>query len=48
MVYELFFSYYDQDPENDEEMIIDSQEKNFWNNQGLKEKKIFLKFMILK
>ena len=22
MVYELFFSYYDQDPENDEEMII--------------------------
>ena len=22
MVYELFFSYYDQNPENDEEMII--------------------------
>lgn len=57
MVYELFFSYYDQDPENDEEMIIaayssyekaESARKNFWNNQGLKEKKIFLKFMILK
>ena len=45
MVYELFFSYYDQDPENDEEMIIAAYSSY---EKAESARKIFLKFMILK
>ena len=57
MIYELKFSYYEDNSENNDEIIIavyssykkaEMERKNFHNNQDLKEKRNFWKLMNIK